>query len=91
MSSINGISGTTAVNPLATPVGRVSGSAASSPSRGSDRVELSVAAGYVQSLRDNNVRADKIGEIRAQLEAGKFDEDAKLDVVVDRLLEDLDL
>ena len=54
-----------------------------------DRVELSGVSHLLKALKTNDVRADKVAEIKAQIEAGTYDTDEKLDVATDRLLDDL--
>ena len=54
-----------------------------------DRVELSGATGILGALKNNDIRADKVAAIKAQIEAGTYEDEKKLDVAVDRLLEDL--
>jgi anti-sigma28 factor (negative regulator of flagellin synthesis) len=40
-------------------------------------------------LKQNDMRAEKVAQIKAQIEAGTYDDDQKLDVATDRLLDDL--
>ena len=54
-----------------------------------DRVELSGVGHLLGALRSNDIRADKVAGIKAQIEAGTYEDDKKLDVAVDRLLDDL--
>lgn len=59
-----------------------------------DRVELSGTSrpdvsGYVAKLKNNDVRTDKVADIRSQLDAGTYEDDHKLNVAVDRLWADL--
>lgn len=54
-----------------------------------DRLELSGVSHLLQSLKSNDVRADKVATIKSQIEAGKYEDDKKLNVAVDRLLDDL--
>ena len=56
-----------------------------------DRLELSGATHLLQKLKTNDIRVDKVQEIKAQIEAGTYaDDDAKLDAAIDKLLDDLD-
>ncbi len=43
----------------------------------------------LKSLQSNDIRADKVAQIKAQIEAGAYEDDQKLDVATDRLLDDL--
>jgi anti-sigma28 factor (negative regulator of flagellin synthesis) len=63
---------------------------ASGKSSATDRVELSGVGHLLKALKNNDIRADKVASIKAQIEAGTYDDDKKLDVAVGRLLEDLD-
>lgn len=63
--------------------------AATSKSSVTDRVELSGVGHLMKALKSNDIRTDKVAEIRAQIEAGTYEDDKKLDVAVDRLLDEL--
>jgi anti-sigma28 factor (negative regulator of flagellin synthesis) len=54
-----------------------------------DRVELSGAGSILNRLKSNDIRADKVAAIKAQIEAGTYEDDQKLDIAADRLLDDL--
>jgi len=55
-----------------------------------DRVELSGAGHLLNQLKSNDVRAEKVAAIKAQIEAGTYaDDDHKLDGALDGLLDDL--
>jgi len=54
-----------------------------------DRLELSGVSHLLQSLKSNDIRGDKVATVKAQIAAGTYDDDQKLDVAVDRLLDDL--
>jgi anti-sigma28 factor (negative regulator of flagellin synthesis) len=54
-----------------------------------DRVELSGAGAALGALKANDIRVDKVAEIKAQIAAGTYDEDKKLDGALDGLLDDL--
>jgi flagellar biosynthesis anti-sigma factor FlgM len=58
------------------------------PADKSDTVELSnqaLAAAANQTPDVDSTRADRLAQIKAQIQAGTYDEDAKLTVVADRL------
>ena len=60
------------------------------PPRGADKLELSGMSHLLKTLKSgNDVRAEKVAQIRAQIDAGTYETDEKLDVAVDRLLDDL--
>lgn len=54
-----------------------------------DKVELSPVADLLKMLKANDIRTDKVAQIKAQIEAGTYEDDHKLDVAADRLLDDL--
>ncbi|MEM1012831.1 MAG: flagellar biosynthesis anti-sigma factor FlgM [Planctomycetota bacterium] len=57
-----------------------------------DKVEVGQSDGFqrlVAMAKEGEIRADKVADIKAQIAAGKYDLDAKADIVADRLLEDL--
>ena len=56
--------------------------------RGADRVEVSNLAKELARLQDP-VRQDLIDSVRAEIESGTYETEARLDGAVDRLLGDL--
>jgi anti-sigma28 factor (negative regulator of flagellin synthesis) len=52
-------------------------------------VELSGAGAWLDALKANDVRTDKVTQIKSQIEAGTYEDDHKLTVAADRLLDDL--
>lgn len=60
-----------------------------SPQITADRVEISELAFWRAKIGEiPEVRAEKIAEVRAQLEANNYESDEKLDDAVERLLND---
>ncbi len=57
--------------------------------RTSDKLELSGMTHLMASLKQNDIRTEKVAGIRAEIEAGKYEDDHKLDVATDRLLDEL--
>lgn len=55
----------------------------------SDRLELSGVSHLLSNLKSNDIRADKVAAVKSQIEAGSYEDDKKLNVAVDRLLDDL--
>ncbi len=55
----------------------------------SDRVELSGAGHLLKALKTNDIRADKVADVKAKIAAGTYESDDKLNVAVDRMLYDL--
>ena len=54
-----------------------------------DKVELSGMSHLLKALKNNDVRTEKVSAIKAQIEAGTYEDDAKMDAAVDRMLDDL--
>jgi anti-sigma28 factor (negative regulator of flagellin synthesis) len=93
MSTINNISSNDPVQQLANrpiqrtvPADSTDTTATPAPA---DRLELSGVSYLVQSLQTNNVRTDLVSNVRAQIDAGTYEDDNKLNVTVDKLLNDL--
>lgn|SRR5690606_27856391 len=62
----------------------------SRPSRGIDTVDLSEQARYTDALREGaDVRVELVERIRAEIAAGTYETDEKLDQAVENLLDDL--
>ena len=57
--------------------------------RASDRLELSGASHLLKTLKSNDVRSDKVAAVKSQIEAGTYEDDHKLNVAIDKLLDDL--
>jgi len=55
----------------------------------SDRVEFSGLGHLLGALKTNDIRADKVASVKAQIQAGTYEDDKKLDTAVNRLLDDL--
>jgi anti-sigma28 factor (negative regulator of flagellin synthesis) len=55
-----------------------------------DKVQLSHVTQMMATLKaGGDIRADKVASIRAQLDAGTYETEAKLDQAIDRLIDDL--
>ena len=54
-----------------------------------DRVEIAKVNQLLATLKANDVRTEKVAGIRAQIEAGTYVTEAKLDAAIDRLMDDL--
>ena len=77
MSSINGVGSNSPIQKIV------------SQSNKSDRVELSSVNGYLQTLKTNDIRHEKVAAIKSQIEAGTYETDDKLDAATDKLLDEL--
>ncbi len=53
-----------------------------------DKLDISGVSHLLTALRSNDIRADKVEQIRAQIQSGTYEDDQKLDVAVDRLLDE---
>jgi len=90
MSSINHIGGPSPLQRVtANPIQKQVGADAPKQMPATDKLELSGASHLLKSLQKNDIRADKVAEVKAQIEAGTYDDEKKLDAAVDRLLDDL--
>ena len=74
---------------IANPIQRQIPAERQTATRAADRLELSGAGHLLQTLKSNDVRADKVTSIRAQIDAGKYEDDAKLNAAIDKLIDDL--
>ena len=54
-----------------------------------DRLELSGQSHLLTALRCNDVRIDKVAVIKSQIEAGTYETSGKLDVAIDRMLDEM--
>lgn len=90
MNPINSVGSSSPINRVQTSPGvrPESTVTAGQPDR-QDTVELSGLQNYLQVLKTNDIRADKVAEIRAQIDAGTYETDEKLEIAADRLLDDL--
>lgn len=90
MSNINGIGSSQNISNIqgAKAAARAPEAKPAESARG-DRVELSNVNALLTKLKTNDVRTDKVADIKAQIEAGKYESDDKLDAAIDRLMDDL--
>ena len=54
-----------------------------------DRLQLSGASHLLAALKTNDIRTDKVSSIKAQIDNGTYETDAKLNGAVDKLLDEL--
>ncbi|HEY0009131.1 MAG TPA: flagellar biosynthesis anti-sigma factor FlgM [Tepidisphaeraceae bacterium] len=90
MSSINNIG---ANNPIHRVTGKTVHQPApaptSAPTKGTDRVELGNVQGYLSQLKTNDIRVDKVEQIKAAIASGAYETDDKLNATVDKLLDEV--
>ena len=91
MNPVNSAGANSAINKIvAKPVQKQIPTEAPKQLPAADKLELSGVSHLLRALKSNaDVRADKVAAIRAQIEAGTYEDVKKLDVAVDRLLDDL--
>ena len=90
-NTVNHIGNTTPIQKAITqPVQKQVPADAPKQVRVTDKVEISGVSHLVAALKKNEIRADKVADIKAQIATGKYEDDRKLNVAVDRLLEDLE-
>lgn len=64
--------------------------AATEASRDVDQLDISPQADLVSRIHDlPDIRADRVAEVRAQIASGEYETEAKLDVALDRLLDEI--
>ena len=90
MSSVNGLGGNSPVLKIINnPIYRSVPTDPSKSSSATDKVELSGMSHLLKALKNNDVRTEKVAAIKAQIEAGTYEDDTKMDAAVDRMLDDL--
>jgi anti-sigma28 factor (negative regulator of flagellin synthesis) len=91
MSSINGVGNHSPVQKVVSqPIYKQLPADASSPStKPTDKLELSRMSHLLKALKSNDIRVDKVQQIKQQIEAGTYEDEHKLDVTTERLLDDL--
>lgn len=89
MNPINRVSGVSHLQNVQSTAKPAAAEQSTGVERGSDRLDLSGVQNYLQTLRTNDVRVDKVSQVKAQIEAGTYETDEKLDIAAGRLLEDL--
>ena len=89
--SIQGIGNNSPVQKIVSqPVQKSVAPDATQPTRGSDTVQLSGISQLLHTLKSGgDVRMDKVNAIKSQIEAGTYEDDDKLNIAADRLLDDL--
>ena len=90
MSGINGVGQNSPIQKIVSnPIQKSIPAEPSAQMGATDKVELSGMSHLLKALKSNDVRTEKVGEIKAQIEAGTYEDDAKMDAAVDRMLDDL--
>lgn len=92
MSGINGVGANTPITKVQVPQTVKKSVPANAPAqmKQTDKVQLSQISHAMATLKaGGDIRTDKVAAIRAQLEAGTYETEAKLDKAIDRLIDDL--
>lgn len=89
MSNINSISGNPSVQKILSQPIQKQVPAESTRTPATDRLELSGVSHLFQTLKNNDIRTDLVADVKARIENGTYEDSQKLDVAVDRLLDDL--
>jgi len=90
MSSINSIGGSNPINKIvSTPAAKTAPAEAPKSTNRTDKLELSNVNALMSQLKANDIRVDKVAEIKAQIAAGTYETDDKLNAAADKLLDDL--
>lgn len=93
MSSINGLGGNLPVQSTANITKKttspVAETAAPNTASATDRLELSGVSHLMKALKTNDIRTEKVAQVKAQIESGTYEDDYKLDMATNRLLDDL--
>jgi negative regulator of flagellin synthesis FlgM len=90
MSSINNVGGNSPINRVVSnPIHKSVSAEAPKQMPATDKLELSGLSGMLKLAKESDVRADKVAQVKAAIAAGKYEDDAKLDIAVDKLLDDL--
>jgi anti-sigma28 factor (negative regulator of flagellin synthesis) len=90
MNPVNGVGSSNPINQVTSlPVRKSVPADAAPQSRPSDRVELSGVSHLMAALKQNDIRTDKVADVKEQIKAGTYEDDAKLDATADKLLDEL--
>ena len=91
INSVNNLSSSSPVQKIVSnPIQKQVAADAPAQLPATDRLELSGASHLLQSLKTSTgIRADKVASIKAQIQAGTYEDDAKLNGAIDNLLDEL--
>ena len=90
MNGIHGVGNNSPVQKIvANPVQKSLPAEPSKQMGSADKVELSGMSHLLKTLKSNDIRTEKVAEIKAQIEAGTYEDDAKMNTAVDRMLDDV--
>ena len=90
MANVTGIHGPGGLQPPKPTEGVIPGRAAFRAHQAPDSVEISTAAKLAMRVRDiPDVRADLVARVKAEIVAGTYETSERIEIAIDRLLEDL--
>jgi anti-sigma28 factor (negative regulator of flagellin synthesis) len=90
MSSINSVGNNSPLQQIINnPIQKQLPASAAATASPSDKVELSGVSHLLTTLKANGIRTDKVASIKAQIEAGTYESEDKLDIAAGKLLEDI--
>lgn len=90
MSSINGLGPNSPINKIIQqPVQKQAPVNPPAQLPSVDKLELSGVSHLLAALKTNDIRVDKVQQIRSQIQAGTYETEDKLDIAADRLLDEL--
>ena len=90
MSSINNVGGNSPINRIVTnPIQKQIPADAPKQIGATDKLQLSGLSHMLKLAKDGDVRVDQVAQVKEAIAKGTYENDAKLDVAVDRLLDDL--
>ena len=90
MSSINSVGGNSPISRIvSTPVQKQIPADAPAQLPATDKLALSGLSGMLKIAKEGGVRMDKVAQIKAAIADGSYEDDSKLDVASDRLLDEL--
>ncbi len=90
MSSINGLGGNLPIHrAVSKPVYQPADVQAPAATSRKDTVEIGSIQPFLSQLKANDIRVDKVADIKAQIAAGTYETDDKLTAAADKLLDDV--
>jgi len=90
MNNVNGVNPLWAPKPIEPTHAAVPNTPAGAPEGVSDVVEVSTASALAAKVQQiPEIRADLVARVRQEIEAGTYETPERIDIAVERLLEDL--
>jgi anti-sigma28 factor (negative regulator of flagellin synthesis) len=90
MSSINNVGSNSPINRIVSaPIQKSIGPDAPKSLPATDKLALSGLSHLLKLAKDGDVRVDKVSQIKEAIAGNSYENDHKLDVATDRLLDDL--